>query len=314
VANVPRELSALLRSIATDFPAILEDNLVGIYLWGSLTYDAFDKRCSDVDSIVVTRKDLDDAEFTALERWFRLSARRNRWTRRLEMRFVIDREFLDMRSRCCGFYAGKFARHGSDGNPIIWMNISECGKALWGKDAREIAPAVSDRRLNDALLLELDYLSEDLAKNAGSRSDRAFRHNAYAVLTTCRILYTARHRSIVAKDVAYNWAIASLPTEWRPVVAAARRNHLRNHGATTNRLEQDAAGFVGFVRQEVKEGAGRQEPDPTGKPADIHLTHGARSRRHQPPWWKHSPRPTTPPGAATARETTLRQPARIPLP
>jgi hypothetical protein len=249
---IPAELSALLRDIARDFPAVFEDNLVGIYLWGSLTYDAFDERCSDVDSVVVTRNDLNDAEFAALERWFSRAARRNRWVRRLDMRFVIDREFLDKTSRCCGFYSGKLTRHGSDANPIIWMNIGRCGVTLWGKKAKRIAPAVSDRRLNAALLLELDDLGEDLAKNAGSRSVRAFRHNAYAVLTACRILYTAHNRVIVPKDTAYEWTIASLPAQWRPVVAAARANRIRNHGTATPGLQRSAAGFVCFVRKQTQ--------------------------------------------------------------
>ena len=239
-----------------DFPAILRDNLVGVYLWGSLTYDAFDRRCSDVDSVVVTRRDVGEAEFAALQSWFIQSARRNPWTRRLDMRFVIDHEFFDKKSRCCGFYSGKLTRHGSDGNPIIWMNIGKSGKTLWGKDAKEIAPAVSDRRLNDALLLELDYLSDDLAKNAGSRTNRAFRHNAYAVLTACRILYTARHRTIVAKDRAYEWAMTTLPPEWRSTASRARRNRLRDRGRTTRRLEQDAASLVGFVRQQMERALG----------------------------------------------------------
>jgi hypothetical protein len=48
--------------MATDFPEILRQNLVGIYLWGSLTYDAFDERHSNVDCAVVTARDLDDRE------------------------------------------------------------------------------------------------------------------------------------------------------------------------------------------------------------------------------------------------------------
>jgi predicted nucleotidyltransferase len=256
--EIPIELSALLRDIAGDFPAIIKDNLVGIYLWGSLTYNAFDRRCSDVDSVVVTRNDLTDAEFADLESWFRRAARRNRWVRRLDMRFVIDREFFDKKSRCCGFYpyTGKLVRHGSDGNPIIWLNIGSCGITLWGREAKRIAPAVSGRRLNAALLLELDYLSEDLSRNASSRSVRAFRHNAYAVLTACRILYTAHNRVIVPKDTACDWAIASLPAELRPVVAAARANRVRNHGTATRRLERSAADFVHFARGQVQRGIG----------------------------------------------------------
>jgi hypothetical protein len=162
--NIPKDLSDLLQMMTADFSAILREILVGIYLWGSLTYEAFDETCSDVDCIVVTRRDLDDREFSELDNWFKNAVARNRWVKRIEMRFVIDNEFLDKTSRCCGYYhyTGKLSRHGSDGNPIIWMNIGQSGITLWGKDARLIAPSISDQCLNEALLLELNYLEEGI--------------------------------------------------------------------------------------------------------------------------------------------------------
>jgi Domain of unknown function (DUF4111) len=251
--NIPKNLSDLLQAMATDFPAILRGNLVGIYLWGSLTYDAFDETCSDVDCVGVTRRDLDDREFSKLDEWFKNKAKGNRWVDRIDMRFVIDEEFLDKESRCCGFYhyLGKLVRHGSDGNPIIWMNIAQCGITLWGKDAKLIAPHVSDQCFNDALLLELNYLKQDLTSNAGDRSDKAFIHNAYAVLTACRILYTAYHRALASKDQAYSWAMETVPPMWRAIIHAAKDNRLKNSGSTTPQLEQDVMRFVEFVTGEV---------------------------------------------------------------
>ena len=238
--NIPKDLSSLLEAMATDFPAILHGNLVGIYVWGSLTYDAFEEICSDVDCVGVTRRDFDDREFSEL-------------VKRIDMRFVIDREFLDKASRCCGFYhhTGRLTRHGSDGNPIIWLNIAQSGITLWGEDAKSIAPQVSDQCLNDALLLELNYLKEDLTANAGDRFNRAFIHNAYAVLTACRILYSAHHRALASKDQAYGWAMETVPPVWRAVIHAAKENRLRNAGSTTPQLEEDAKQFVEFVSGEV---------------------------------------------------------------
>jgi len=238
--NIPKDLSSLLEAMATDFPAILHGNLVGIYVWGSLTYDAFEEICSDVDCVGVTRRDFDDREFSEL-------------VKRIDMRFVIDREFLDKASRCCGFYhhTGRLTRHGSDGNPIIWLNIAQSGITLWGEDAKSIAPQVSDQCLNDALLLELNYLKEDLTANAGDHSNRAFIHNAYAVLTACRILYSAHHRALASKDQAYGWAMETVPPVWRAVIHAAKENRLRNAGSTTPQLEEDAKQFVEFVSGEV---------------------------------------------------------------
>jgi hypothetical protein len=257
--NIPKELCGLLQAMATDFPAILRGNLVGVYLWGSLTYGAFDESCSDVDCVGVTRRDLDDREFSGLDEWFKNKEEQNRWVKRIDLRFVIDHEFLDKASRCCGFYhhTGKLARHRSDGNPIIWMNVAQSGVTLWGKDAKLVAPHVPDQCLNEALLLELNYLKKDLTSNAGDRSDKAFIHNAYAVLTACRILYSAYHRALASKDQAYSWTMETVPSRWRAVLHAAKDNRLKNAGSTSPQLEQDAMGFVGFVSGEVKRILGR---------------------------------------------------------
>jgi len=251
--NIPRDLSDLFEVMATDFSAILRDNLVGVYLWGSLTYQAFDETCSDVDCIAVTRLDLDDREFSELDEWFKETGKHNRWVKRIDMRFVIDGEFLNKTSRCCGFYhyTGKLVRHGSDGNPIIWINIGQSGITLWGRDAKLMTPQVSDQCLNEALLLELNYLKDGLACRAGDRSDQAFVYNAYAVLTACRILYSAYHRALVSKDQAYSWAMETVPPIWRAVIRAANGNRLSNRGSTTSQLEEDATHFVEFVTGEV---------------------------------------------------------------
>ena len=144
VMSIPKDLSGLLQQMATDLPVILQGNLIGLYLWGSLTYDAFDETCSDVDCIGVTQRDLDDREFSSLDEWFTNKRAESRWVDRIDMRFVIDGEFLDKASRCCGFhhYTGGLIRHGSDGNPIIWMNIARSGITLWGADAKLIAPHI----------------------------------------------------------------------------------------------------------------------------------------------------------------------------
>ncbi len=116
---------------------------------------------------------------------------------------------------------------------------------------------MSDECLNDALRLELNYLKDDLTSNAGDRSDKAFIHNAYAVLTACRILYSAYHRGLASKDQAYRWAMETVPPTWRAVLHAAKDNRLKNAGSTSPQLEQDAMGFVGFVSGEVNPILGR---------------------------------------------------------
>src|SRR6266851_8754350 len=132
------------------------------------------------------------------------------------------------------------------------MNMAKSGITLCGQDAKLTAPQVSDQCLGDALVLELNYLKEDLATNAGNRSDRAFVHNAYAVLTACRILYSAYHKALVSKNQAYGWAMETVPPQWRAVIRTAKDNRLKNRGSTTPELEQDAMRFVELVNGEVQ--------------------------------------------------------------
>jgi predicted nucleotidyltransferase len=253
IENIPEKLTALLQKMGRDFPSLLKNNLVGIYLWGSLTYAAFDERCSDADCVVVTRRDINEREFAALGDWFDKSLKENYWTSKLDMRFVIDKEFLDKTSKCCLYHFGKLLRSGSDGNPLIWLNIAQTGITLWGKPAKEIAPEITPEVLNNALRLELEYLKEDLAANAGDRSALAFFHNSYAVLTACRIFYTAHQRALVSKEIAQAWTLENVPQEWSAVIKTASANRLAGKGLKTAKLEMEAMDFVRFIEDQVSE-------------------------------------------------------------
>ena len=123
-----------------------------------------------------------------------------------------------------------------------------------------IAPQVSHQCLIEALQLELNYLKVDLASNAGDRSDKAFVHNAYAVLTACRILYSASQKALASKDQAYDWAMETVPLMWRAVIRGAKENRLKNRGSTTLQLEQDAMRFVEFVTDKVERGPKHLRP------------------------------------------------------
>lgn len=250
--KIPAELQLLLDDIKNDFPIILKNNLVGIYIWGSLTYSAFDENCSDVDLVIVTKKDICADEFSKLEIWFKKTIQKNTWMKRSEMRFVIENEYLDKTSNCCGFFFGEFSRHSSDGNPFIWINIYNSGITLFGKNAKLVAPNISDECLNNALLLELDYLKEGLEKNVGNRSDAAFKYNSYAVITACRILYTAHYRVLVSKEQALNWALKEMTHEWHSIISNAKTNRIENNGFTTEKLEKEAMNFVCYIENMTK--------------------------------------------------------------
>lgn len=221
MARVPAQVSALLEEIAGRLPFILGRNLVGIYLYGSLTQRAFDPTRSDVDCIVVTQRDLTDAQFRRLEAWLARAPESNPWAKRLQMLFLIRDEVLTMDSKACLYQFGQLARSGSDGNPIIWVNILESGVVLYGPPPDTFVPPITPEILFAALEHEVGYLREELIEKPKSEWRDVPFYRAYAVLTLCRILYSHRKGAVVSKKRAARWALKNLSEEWHELIRRA---------------------------------------------------------------------------------------------
>ncbi len=72
------EVNELLNRLHTRIQAILGSHFIGMYLYGSLTYDAFDRH-SDVDYVVVTDTELSEALFSRLQDMHTDIARMDCW-------------------------------------------------------------------------------------------------------------------------------------------------------------------------------------------------------------------------------------------
>ena len=221
MARVPAQVSALLGELASRLPAVLGRNLVGVYLYGSLTQRAFDPARSDVDCLVVTRRDLSDAQFKRLGVWLARLKASNPWASRLQMTFLIRDEVLEMNSRACHYQFGVLGRGGSDGNPIVWVNVLESGVRLYGESPESFVPEITWEVLSEALRREAGYLREELSLKPESEWRDVPYYRAYAVLTLCRILYTHAKGAVVSKPRAAKWAAKNLPEEWGDLIRRA---------------------------------------------------------------------------------------------
>jgi hypothetical protein len=218
-------VSALVQDLTAKLPVILGRNLAGIYLYGSLTQRAFNPKRSDVDCIVVTNRDLNDAQFRRLETWLARESKSNPWIARLQMTILIKDQILTMNSRACLYQFGKLSRSGSDGNPIIWMNVLKSGVVLYGPAAELFVPEITPEILFQALKREVAYLREEISEKPDSEWRDVPSYRVYAVLTLCRILYSFRKGTIVSKPRAARWAIDHLPDEWHDLILQALETH-----------------------------------------------------------------------------------------
>src|SRR5258705_13112091 len=229
MAYIPTQVSALLQDLTAHLPVILGKNLVGIYLHGSLTQRAFNAKRSDVDCIVVTKRDLSDAQFRKVRDWLAKTTESNPWATRLQISFLIRDKILIMNSRACLYQFGLLKRSGSDGNPIIWLNVLQSGVVLFGPQPESFVPTITREVLFQALAREVGYLREEIIEKTRSEWRNVPSYRAYAVLTLCRILYTYKNNKIVSKQQAARWAIKSLPEKWSEIILQSLKSDAAEH-------------------------------------------------------------------------------------
>jgi hypothetical protein len=126
-----------------------------------------------------------------------------------------------MNSKACLYQFGLLKRSGSDGNPIIWMNVLESGVVLFGPRPESFVPAITPEILLQALEREVGYLREEISEKPESDWRNVPSYRAYAVLTLCRILYSYKKGTIISKQRAARWALKSLPEEWSEIILQA---------------------------------------------------------------------------------------------
>jgi hypothetical protein len=229
MARVPAQVSALLEGLSAQLPILLGKNLVGVYVYGSLTQKAFDPRRSDVDCIAVLRRDLSRAEAKALRTYLAKYSESNAWTRRLQLLILLKHELLKMDGLGWLYQFGRLSRSGSDGNPIIWMNVLNTGKVLFGPQPKTFIPRITRSMLNQALAREVGYLHEELVDKPRSKWRNMPCYRAFSVLTLCRILYTFNTGAVVSKPRAARWALRSVAAPYHAVIRKALQDKEPRH-------------------------------------------------------------------------------------
>lgn len=91
-------------------------------------------------------------------------------------------------------------------NPVI----------LAGPDPRGLIKPITDDDLKKATLVDLYKWWRPKLKDPSYVSDRE--HQAYAVLTLCRILYTLENGEIVSKKMAAEWAKKKVGEPWTGLI------------------------------------------------------------------------------------------------
>ncbi|HEY6194468.1 MAG TPA: aminoglycoside adenylyltransferase domain-containing protein [Candidatus Eisenbacteria bacterium] len=253
MSAIPPPVAGTLRALTDALRELLAASLVGVYLHGSLTQRAFDPASSDVDCVVVVRRDLTDARFRKLRTWLARAGRSDPWMPRVQMQVLVRHRLLRPDTRGALYQFGVLKRSGSDGNPLIWLNVLASGITLAGPDPKTFLPPITKDLVSAALVREVGYLRREFADSASPWRGQPF-YRIYAVLTLGRILYTHRKGGVVSKPRAARWALRALPPGRRSLVRDALAGA---RGIPTTLAVARITSFVRFVHGQLDRARGR---------------------------------------------------------
>jgi predicted nucleotidyltransferase len=217
------DVDEVLNLLLSSAREILDDQFVGMYLYGSLASGDFNPGTSDIDFLVVTTDVLSESKVSELEDMHsRIWATGLKWASKLEGAYV-PQELIrchDPNGRPCpAVNEGQFyvASLGSDW--VIQRHIvRECEGALAGADPKTLIDPVSPDDIRGAVLGVLQEWWFPMLEDPSWLANHGSEYHAFAVLTMCRALYALEHGTVVSKPTAAKWVQNELGKRWEQVI------------------------------------------------------------------------------------------------
>lgn len=214
------EVDDLLRLLLAGIRSVLGDELVGLYLYGSLVWGDFDPEVSDIDLLAALKTEVDARECDALKQMHdRFAERHPSWDDRIEVQYVSLlglATFKHRTSRIAAISPGEPFELKDVGKHWLlnWYSVREKGVALYGPPPRSVITPISKDEFVQSVRDHARSWSE-WVRDAHRRKAQA-----YAILTMCRALYACGFGEQLSKPRAAVWAQVELP-EWAGLIEDA---------------------------------------------------------------------------------------------
>jgi predicted nucleotidyltransferase len=221
------DVNAIIELLLESIRAVLGDQIVGMYLDGSLASGDFDED-SDIDFVVVTERAVTKEQFETLQAMHdRIATLDTPWAIQLEGSY-IDRESIrrhdPQRTVHPNIERGKGERlklveHGLGWFDVHRFVLRERGIVVTGPTPDTFIDPVQPDQLRNAMLSLLKGWAQSILDQPERIQHRGYQ--SYIVLSMCRVLYTLEHGAIVSKHTAARWVQQTLDPRWNDLIERA---------------------------------------------------------------------------------------------
>lgn len=215
------EVNHILTWLCPKIHSVLKNNLVGIYLYGSLVSGDFDYDTSDIDLLVVTEADINKREFSILNKMHMdLVKKFKNWDDRIEIAYIAKKAlktFKQINSSIAVISPGEPFNIKNAGIDWLmnWYIVRKTSVTILGPNPNTV---IEDISKDEFIFAVKNHAIDWYNWVTHTKESRSFQ--AYAVLTICRAFYVINNGEQVSKKQAANWAQKMYP-EWATLIENA---------------------------------------------------------------------------------------------
>jgi len=214
-----RKIEIVVNSIANGLKTILDANLEGVYLHGSLVMGCFNPKTSDIDLIVIVKERIDDdCKRNIVE--YLMTVEKEYPENDIEMSIVLE-HFIQLGTHPMPFLLhysklhkenylenGKLCEESIDPDLISHLAVTRSrGKCIYGKAIDNLGICIKEVDFIDSVLNDLEYDENDILDQP-----------EYVILNLCRTLKYFDDHSFSSKLEGGEWAIGKYGSKFDNVI------------------------------------------------------------------------------------------------
>ncbi len=258
--DCPADVREQIKRLTEGFRMQLAENLIGIYLHGSLATNCFNPLRSDIDLLVITQRRMSlETKRSLAEFVLDVSLKPSR----IEVSFLSSNDLHPWRYPTpFDFHYSEdwrkdFERELSDGSWKEWNAIQRFdndlaahitvlnhrGVCVYGQTISDVFPPVPEQDFVASIL--------DDVLSAKFGFDAILQYPIYVVLNACRTFAFLRTERIMSKKEGGMWALKMLPEEFHQIITDALDEYSNNENESNLGKEQ-LIKFAVYMQSEVE--------------------------------------------------------------
>lgn len=239
--RLPRDIKKFLVELTKSLQKIIDGNLVGIYLYGSLAMGGFNPDSSDADILLVVKDELTkDNKTKIIQAMLSLSEKATgggfeltiikvdtlknfKYPTPRELYFTTDKKDIFLNKKI------DFDKKETDeGLAINLAIVKKRGVCVCGVPISKIFPEINRKDIYKSLIWDFDWSYNNVMN--GQSAGKCW-VPSYAVLNSCRLIAYVKNKLITSKIEGGRWGIKNFPKEYIPIIRTALNEYRKSSKA-----------------------------------------------------------------------------------